>query len=183
MSTVKGGRDADTNIFERLAADNAEMEAQLKALADEQRAELDALLRDLNEKLAGIRIPPPGISKPAFSGPGRRPKLTPETCWAVCEALSHGAPLHEAARAAGVGKATLHRWQARGRRETAGPYREFRDRVREVSALVHMHAVASIRASKSWRAHAWWLERRYPREWGRRRLELATRRPPWVRPR
>lgn len=169
-------RDDIQDVLDRLAAEDAERLAELREHVAEDRKQVRAFLKDVEERLAGIRIPPPSIAAGVGGGRGRRPKLTPEVCWAICEALSQGAPLRTAAAAAGIGKATLHRWLARGRAETEGPYRDFRDRVREVSMLVHVHAVASIRASKSWRAHAWFLERRYPRTWGRRRLELVAAR-------
>lgn len=175
--------DAERGIFERLAADDAELKARLKVMAAEQQAELDALLAKLQDELAGIRIPPPSIVAEPASGRGRRPKLTAETCWAICYALSQGTTLREAARLAGVGRTTLHRWLSRGRRDAEGPFRDFRNRVREISTLTHMESLVHIRRSGDWRAHAWFLERRYPRQWGKRRLEVAVRVPPsrWSR--
>jgi hypothetical protein len=151
----------DSDIFDRLAAEDAQMQARLKAMAEDQRAELDALLVKLQDELAGIRIPPPSIVAEPASGRGRRPKLTAETCWTISYALSQGTTLREAARMAGVGRTSLHRWLSRGRREAEGPYRDFWNRIREVSTLTQMEALVRIRRSDDWRAHAWFLEHRY----------------------
>ncbi len=51
---------------------------------------------------------------------GRPSKFTPTTGLRLVAALGDGQSLHDAARAAGVGKATVYRWMDRGRRGDPG---------------------------------------------------------------
>jgi hypothetical protein len=100
---------------------------------------------------------------------GRPPALTPEVTSRIVAAVSAGAHLSVAARAAGVSRQTLHRWRARGAAEDSGPYHELERAFERAEAEAELRQVALIaRAAQSeWRAGAWLLSRRAPERWGR----------------
>ena len=81
----------------RLAAEDTERMAELRKQVAGDRKQVRAFLKDLEDRIAGSRIPPPSIACETGSGRGRRPKLTAETCWAICCSLSQGTTLREAA--------------------------------------------------------------------------------------
>jgi hypothetical protein len=107
---------------------------------------------------------------------GRPPALTPEVEARIVAAVSAGAHLSVAARAAGVSRQTLHRWRARGAAEAEGPYHELARALERAEAEAELRQVAQIaRAAQSeWRAGAWLLSRRAPERWGRGASERAA---------
>ncbi len=108
---------------------------------------------------------------------GRTPKLTTTATAAVVQAISTGNTRDVAAAYAGVGRTTLFQWLAKGRVEAQGIYRDFLNAVEKAEADAVVVSVALIRtaAQKNWQAAAWWLERRYPDEWGRKdRLSIES---------
>jgi transposase len=129
---------------------------------------------------------------------GRIPKLTPETQAAIARDISAGVPREHAAERAGIHRATLFRWLARGRKK-AGPFRDLCDAVKRAEADAVAASVARIRRAAQggqvierttttttrpdgssttktvekvtagqWAADAWWLERRHPGEFALR---------------
>jgi hypothetical protein len=100
---------------------------------------------------------------------GRPPALTPEVADRIVAAVSAGAYLSVAARAAGVSRQTLHRWRARGAAQDSGPYHELEKALERAEAEAEVRQVALIaRAGQTqWRAAAWLLSRRAPERWGR----------------
>lgn len=67
---------------------------------------------------------------------------------------------------AGIGKSTLFRWMAEGRKAKKGKKRELWEALKEAEALGAKSALDSIRAAhegerKDWKAAAWYLERRH----------------------
>ena len=81
-----------------------------------------------------------------------------------------GNTLEVAATAAGVHRATLHRWMKTGREEERGLYRKFLNEVEKAKAEAEARDVALIAkaATADWRAAAWRLERRSPRRYGQK---------------
>ena len=107
---------------------------------------------------------------------GRPRLLTPERAERILDAIGKGATRVEAARAAGVHKATVLRWMQEGEAAESGLLRDFHDRVREADAAVSLamcQVVTTAAHNGSWQAAAWWLERRRPDDYGR---HLAVRR-------
>ncbi len=107
---------------------------------------------------------------------GRPDKLTPEVQAKIVAAIVAGNFRDVAARCAGIGVRTLRTWLARGK---AGDkkYRDFRHALMEAEGAAEINALALVRgaAEKDWRAAAWFLERKFPRRWGRRnRVEHRT---------
>lgn len=107
---------------------------------------------------------------------GRPSKLTSRAMRLVVSAVARGNTRKVAAEAAGISEPTLYRWLALGAEEGATKaYREFREAIAKAEAGAVMAAVGVVRHAgrTSWQAMAWWLERRYPDEWGRKdRIEL-----------
>ena len=93
----------------------------------------------------------------------RPTKYTRERYDAIVQAIELGCTREQAATAAGIGERTLYDWlhakpqlsQALEKAEAAGV----------ASRLERINAAGR---SGAWQADAWWLERRYPEQWGRR---------------
>lgn len=81
---------------------------------------------------------------------------------AVLEALAAGNTRRAAARLAGIDSSTLYAWMK------ADP--ALSSAVESAEAGAEREAVAAVKAAfgESWQAAAWFLERRYPAEYGRR---------------
>jgi hypothetical protein len=107
---------------------------------------------------------------------GRHPKLTPKIQQDVVVSLLAGNFANTAAKYAGLHPATFWRYMKLGSEAESGPYREFYDAVTKAESESEVRAVALLRkhAEKQFQAAAWWLERKYPKRWGRKeRLELT----------
>lgn len=109
-------------------------------------------------------------------------------------ALASGVFLKDAAAHVGVSSTTAHRWRQHAddpepQREhflREGDFiqshahwllcRQFRDAVEKAEADTKLASLGRIRAagqSGTWQADAWYLERKYPHEFGRRVAELS----------
>lgn len=113
---------------------------------------------------------------------GRPGKLTPEIAANIIQYIKSGSSLKHAAEHTGLSERTLHNWLERGRAaedaNTPGKDVHFLHFFRSVAvsrAQVAVKIAATIISAtqKDWRAGAWWLERTFPNEWGRKRLELT----------
>jgi transposase len=106
---------------------------------------------------------------------GRPSKFVPEAAAVVVKYVRKGCPRQFAANAAGLGRSTLQRWLARGKKEDTGEFRDFWDAIKKAEAKVVFDRIQRINdaADKgTWQAAAWWLERRYPEEFGIQRREI-----------
>jgi len=75
-----------------------------------------------------------------------------------------------ACKSAGVGRSTLYEWLQRGR---AGeePYAKFAVRIREADGRVQTEVERALYEAATGGhvgAQSFWLERQYPRDWGKR---------------
>jgi hypothetical protein len=110
---------------------------------------------------------------------GRPTKLDDITAKRIIDAIAAGATRAAAAGAAGVHRATLQTWLAKGR-DGDEEYRDFHDRTERAEAEAEVAMVGVVRAaalSGTWQAAAWWLERRRPKLYALRR-ETAKPLPP-----
>lgn len=99
---------------------------------------------------------------------GRRSKYTTETIEKVLHAIRMGATYEIAARSAGISPDTLTNWQKQ--------YSDFSDKMREaegVSARVWLEKIENA-ADVDWKAAAWKLERRFPKEYGKQADTAVT---------
>ena len=132
----------------------------------------------------------------------RNSKLTPETAARIINALKAGGTQRAAFTSAGVGESTFYGWLQRGEREKSGRHREFSESVKKAEQDAVITNVTLIqRAAQGgeviervtvrrpdgsevttekktipqWTAAAWWLERKFPDDWGRReRIDHRT---------
>jgi hypothetical protein len=112
----------------------------------------------------------------------RPTKLTAERAARIMALVAEGCHKTVAARAGGISDSTYRAWMARGRdaeRDDEGaavnkahePYVTFHDSIQQAEALAEVAAVTRIRdaaTAGSWKAAAWFLERKHCDRWGRR---------------
>src|SRR4051812_44369286 len=102
-------------------------------------------------------------SKPAprRTGPRSLRDLDPGIVGGVLSAIELGAPMLEAIGYGGIGVTTWYSWLR------ADP--DLDERTRQARARALMARLVKIREAESsdWRAAAWWIEKRYPEEFGR----------------
>ncbi len=106
---------------------------------------------------------------------GRPTLLTPELAQDIALRVRAGASLEVGAGSAGISTSALMRWLqvaralSRGDRSRRGLYLEFLEAIEKARHEAHMYALGTIRKAmdKHWQAAAWFLERRYPQEYGR----------------
>lgn len=91
----------------------------------------------------------------------RNSKYTPETIKRILDLLRTGVRLRVAATAAGISESTLFNWK--------NQYPEFADQVEQAQAESCVFYLEIIRkaAETNWQAAAWFLERRFPDDFGR----------------
>lgn len=122
----------------------------------------------------------------------RPTKLTPETVERVLNALQMGATYEMAAQYGGISYNTFNEWRKRGaaeleRRENprvkAGTsqwereqrfveFYEATQRAEATAAVGWLALIENAATDGSWQAAAWKLERRYPRDYGRRTVDV-----------
>lgn len=108
-----------------------------------------------------------------MSKQGRPSKLTAELIENIQNWLRMGFFVEDAARMAGVHKATLYRWLDQGREdrdnEVESLYADFCDAMEKSRAEAEGMYLNSIKTAASrgqWQAAAWWLERSFDK-WSR----------------
>jgi hypothetical protein len=105
---------------------------------------------------------------------------TPEVTRRICTLVQHGVPLRYALVSEGLAKTTVRRWRARG--ETGE--QPFADFTRELNAAVGklvssmVMCVHDAAMAGDWKAAAWFLERRCPKEFGPPRARVSLERAP-----
>lgn len=106
---------------------------------------------------------------------GRPTECTPATTKIVVDAILNLATREDAARAAGVCRATLQRWLAEGAKSEAGPFRDFLDAVDAAESELVRFAGDGMKTLAShadtppavkFSAYKFILERKRPSEWG-----------------
>ncbi len=112
-----------------------------------------------------------GRPRPAKTSTGRPTSLTPELQDRIIDLLKVGVSKKAMCEALDLSEHTLRYWLARAD-DDIEPYRTFRSRFREAEnkqkiwALKVLEQAASADPVKAWKAAAFILERRWPREFG-----------------
>jgi hypothetical protein len=99
---------------------------------------------------------------------------------ALIDAVRAGGFLRTACDRAGVSHPALVRWGRRWLRgdAEARPLDEFFRKLAAAAADAESESLEQVRGGgKDWRAHVWFLERRYPRRWGRKPAKAKARKP------
>lgn len=104
--------------------------------------------------------------------------LTPELSKKITSAVAAGVPREFACALAEVSWRTVERWIKRGLKENRGKYKQFCRDFKKAEAVYVARTLTTIDSIGSgkhdsdhapqWTAHAWRLERRFPRHFGRR---------------
>ena len=104
---------------------------------------------------------------------GRPTKLTPEVRERIVQAIRGGNYRNVAARFAGISPETFARWMVN---ESDEACQELKAAVEEAEASAHVRALAIIQqhGQTDPRHLQWWLERKFPREWGRKDRHEVT---------
>lgn len=113
------------------------------------------------------------IKKPVLrEHPGQPTKLTPEIQKQIIDAFRAGALVNTACDLVGIARETFYAWLDRGESEVSGVYREFSDTIKRVRSECQIEALKTIRSgSIGWQGEAWFLERSFPKQYGRRSAE------------
>lgn len=94
-------------------------------------------------------------------------KLTPAVSKALLDALRMGATQRLACQYAGISEDTLARWRDLGSRGRA-PYADFAEAFTRAQGTLAVALLAKIEAAATddWRAAAWKLQHRFPKDYG-----------------
>lgn len=92
---------------------------------------------------------------------GRKSKYTPEKVTAILNAIEVGTPYRHAAAIAGISEDTFARWREQ--------YAAFAEAIKAAEGRAVAGRLARIRQAEPthWQASAWFLERKYPQEFGK----------------
>lgn len=139
------------------------------------KAEIEAEREFQADEAAQYRKPHKGVEQksPTGKGPSKmeqflslypnrvqdsRTKMTPEAKFACLGIFRIGGSIADACAYIGVSEQVMGEHL---RNDTI-----FREHVDRAVAYGKMRSIRKIRADSDWRAHAWWLERRFGQEWG-----------------
>lgn len=106
---------------------------------------------------------------------GRKTKLTKELIREAETLIEAGSYAVTVCAYLGIGETTWYRWLKEGEAAKSGLKREFWEAIIQADARAEIGNVAVIRkaAENDWRAAAFFLERRFPKKWGRKRRTTA----------
>jgi transposase len=101
---------------------------------------------------------------------GRHTILTPELREKFMRIIENGNSRRNACDAIGFSESTLYLWLQRAEKEPGSEFSEFSESLKKAEAAAERAAVAVIRSAMTehWQAAAWFLERKFPENWGRK---------------
>ncbi|MGH9751648.1 MAG: hypothetical protein ACREA2_02605 [Blastocatellia bacterium] len=105
---------------------------------------------------------------------GRPSKLTPAMSRRIILGVSLGLSYQRTCDLAQIPYRTVRRWILRGEQEQAGKFWRFCQAIKKAEAAGVIVCLTRIHkaAEDDWRAAAWFLERRFPEAWARRRRNI-----------
>lgn len=107
----------------------------------------------------------------------RPTKLTPELIKQLCQVLELGTTYQCACDYVGISFESFNQWRKKGEKAQSGLFLEFLESVKKAEAKCAVASLAKIQKAAtegSWQASAWLLERRYPNEYGRQRIDIGN---------
>ncbi len=116
---------------------------------------------------------PPEVILTRPRKPGMPISLTEEKAQLICKAIRQGAYIETACAYANVPRKTFYDWMKRGRMEDGSIFSNFVEAIDEALATAQMldlEVITKAATGGDWRAAAWRLERRNPREWGAKKI-------------
>lgn len=104
---------------------------------------------------------------------GRQTKLTFELINQAKKLISAGNHTKTVCEYLGIGESTWYRWLDKGREHKGDLCEQLLKAVKSADATAEMRAVTGIMAAgkNNWQALAWFLERKYPDRWGKKKHE------------
>lgn len=137
----------------------------------------DRVSPDRNDVREMFPMPKTIINKKAA---GRPTSISKAKIKAICETIKLGATLEAAASSAGITRQTLYNWLERGEAEKDNPtgkdslFLELFDEYARALGTAEEQLIKIIRdaAKTDWRAGAWILERRFPKNYGRQQVDV-----------
>ena len=99
----------------------------------------------------------------------RPSSLTPDVHEKIVSAIRAGNFTTVAVQFAGISRRTFYHWMAEGEQAESGPYYELHRDVRQAESEVEVRCVAALQkhVSSNWKATLAFLERKFPKRWGR----------------
>ena len=100
-------------------------------------------------------------------------KLNEKTIEMILKARESGLNQKECAEVAGINEATLYKWLNKGKKAKRGKYHDFYNDFQMAKNKNKLFHLKKIHEAEAWTASAWYLERVYPDEFGRKdRMDL-----------
>ena len=101
---------------------------------------------------------------------GMKTKLNHDLIKQIAKMVELGTPATYVAQAVDVDRTTWYKWLQRGEKDKSGIYFDLFNAVKKAEGRAIQRNVSIIQkaAINNWQAAAWWLERRYPKEFGRK---------------
>lgn len=105
---------------------------------------------------------------------GRKPKLTKELIKKATDIIRMGNYTETACEYLGIHKSTWYKWLSAGEKANSGLKREFFDAIKKAEAEAQIRNLGIIQqaAKENWQAAAWYLERKFPDQWGKKKYEV-----------
>ena len=100
-------------------------------------------------------------------------KFNEKTIEIILKARKSGLNQKECAEVAGINESTLYKWLNKGKKAKRGKYRDFYNDFQMAKNKNKLFHLKKIHEAEAWTASAWYLERVYPEEFGRKdRVDL-----------
>ena len=100
-------------------------------------------------------------------------KFNEKTIEIILKARKSGLNQKECAEVAGINEATLYKWLNKGKKAKRGKYSDFYNDFQMAKNKNKLFHLKKIHEAEAWTASAWYLERVYPEEFGRKdRVDL-----------
>lgn len=93
----------------------------------------------------------------------RPTKFTPQVQQRILDAIALGLTYEQAATSAGIDRFTFRRW-----RDSKAPFCAEVEKAEVAGMAARLSRIQMAAIDGNWQADAWWLERRFPDQWGRR---------------